>query len=246
MGCDRLPPRHRRFEAAGARAVRSDVAHNGVMRPCTIILAGCLIATSGARAADDPARSRGIHLAGESVEFGTDGRPRFTAAQTASSSEAVRRGLAKWASTASGRALIARFHGGPYRVMVEDRVDVAIGRAPEPGMGTLLAANDPSQVKTYSVILSPKPKIEIAAVAIRRDEAIEPSDVMATAWAAEMLHVDFYSRGVPLPHHDRKDFQQAWRTVAEELGFPTLQHGHEADDPRPRVRVLGQSSPPRR
>lgn len=185
--------------------------------------------------------TNGIHLAGERVAFDAEGHPRFTARQRDLTSEAVREGLEKWAATPSGRSLIARFNSGPYRVMVDDRPDVAVGRAPEPGMATLLAANDPHQTKTYSVILSPKPKLEIGATPIRSDEAIEPSDVMAAAWAAELLHVDFYARGVPLPHHDRRDFQKAWRTVAEELGFPMLKHGDDSEDPRPRVRFVGSS-----
>jgi hypothetical protein len=47
---------------------------------------------------------------------------------------------------------------------------------------------------------------------------------MSTAWAAEMLHIDFYARGIPLPHHERPDFQERWQSVASELGFPVLQH----------------------
>jgi hypothetical protein len=41
-----------------------------------------------------------------------------------------------------------------------------------------------------------------------------------------MLHVDFYSRGISLPHHQRADFQDEWRVVARELGYPEMKH-HE-------------------
>jgi hypothetical protein len=47
---------------------------------------------------------------------------------------------------------------------------------------------------------------------------------MAAAWAGEMLHIDFYSQGISLPHHERADFQEQWRLVAGELGFPMLPH----------------------
>ena len=52
---------------------------------------------------------------------------------------------------------------------------------------------------------------------------------MAAAWAAELLHIDFYSRGISLPHHQRADFQREWRAIAEELGFPTMPHGEDEE-----------------
>lgn len=42
-----------------------------------------------------------------------------------------------------------------------------------------------------------------------------------------MLHIDFYSQGIVLPHHGRADFQRAWREVARQLGFPGLEHDDE-------------------
>ena len=54
-----------------------------------------------------------------------------------------------------------------------------------------------------------------------------PADMMAAAWAGEMLHVDFYARGISLPHHSRDDFQTEWEAVAVELGFPALRHNDE-------------------
>jgi hypothetical protein len=50
---------------------------------------------------------------------------------------------------------------------------------------------------------------------------------MATAWAAEMLHIYFYSKGISLPHHTRSDFQDEWRAMARELGFPDMRHDDE-------------------
>ena len=61
-------------------------------------------------------------------------------------------------------------------------------------------------------------------------EPTTPAQVMAAAWAAEMLHIDFYSRGISLPHHSRTDFQTEWREVARQLGFPYLAHGDESDE----------------
>ena len=56
------------------------------------------------------------------------------------------------------------------------------------------------------------------------DEPATPADVMAAAFGAEMLHIDFYSRGISLPHHERPDFQREWRAIAVELGMPGLRH----------------------
>src|SRR5438045_2426515 len=57
------------------------------------------------------------------------------------------------------------------------------------------------------------------------DEPSAPAQLMAAAWAAEMLHIDFYAHGISLPHHARADFQEQWREIARELGFPRLPHG---------------------
>jgi hypothetical protein len=53
------------------------------------------------------------------------------------------------------------------------------------------------------------------------------AQMMAVAWAAEMLHVSFYAQGISLPPHSRPDFQDAWRRAASELGFPTMVHDDE-------------------
>ena len=57
---------------------------------------------------------------------------------------------------------------------------------------------------------------------------------MAAAIAGEMLHVDFYSRGISLPHHQRRDFQAEWRDTARQLGYPDMKH--EDDDDTTRIR----------
>ena len=62
----------------------------------------------------------------------------------------------------------------------------------------------------------------------------------AAAWAGEMLHIDYYARSISLPHHERPDFQEEWREIARQLGFPNLRHTAEDEDepvryPRPRV-----------
>ena len=74
----------------------------------------------------------------------------------------------------------------------------------------------------------------------------QTADSAAVVWAInelgsgldvgrEMLHVDFYARGISLPHHQRDDFQSEWQAVAAELGFPALRHNDE-DDRRSRRR----------
>ena len=71
-----------------------------------------------------------------------------------------------------------------------------------------------------------------------RGHPTTPADLMAIAWAGEMLHIDFYSRGISLPHHSRPDFQEEWHRVAEELGYPSATHTDQVDEPmrgRPRI-----------
>ena len=63
--------------------------------------------------------------------------------------------------------------------------------------------------------------------------------MMAAAWAGEMLHIDYYARGISLPHHERTDFQEECRAIARELGFPNLRHSDDEEEPmmRPRPRI---------
>jgi hypothetical protein len=171
-----------------------------------------------------------IYLASESVRLDAELRPTFSAHQIASCAASTRAGLARWAATAEGRAILARLRNDEYEVtIVEDATEPAIGRAPHPNAATLIAGE--TQLKRYTLILNP-------ALAAQYDnpQALDlglprtPADVMAAAWAAEMLHIEFYSRGIPLPHHIRDDFQERWRTVALQLGFPRMEHGTEHDE----------------
>jgi len=82
-------------------------------------------------------------------------------------------------------------------------------------------------------------------------KAGEPStitEMMAAAWAGEMLHIAFYARGISLPHHQRADFQQEWHVMATELGFPNLAHDDGDESPRGGGRsiVIGSESEQRR
>jgi hypothetical protein len=142
------------------------------------------------------------------------------------SAEATRAGLLRWAATGEGRSILARFQAKDRQVIVVESDDEStIGRAPQPGFVTLLAAGDPKQLKTYWLIVNPA-----LAAQYDRPKAIElgfprtPSDVMALAWAGEMLHIEFYAAGIPLPHHDRSDFQKRWRLVADALGLWRVEH----------------------
>jgi hypothetical protein len=168
-------------------------------------------------------------FAGEPLLFDDELRPRFTQHQVSGSAESIRVGLAKWATTAEGRKLIARFRTVEYEVTVtEDREDVAPGRAPQPGIATFITAGDPTKVKHYSLILNPALAAQYSrADAIDLGEPKTPGDVMAAAWAGEMLHIDFYADGIPLPHHNRPEFQERWRAVASELGFARMRHDTE-------------------
>jgi hypothetical protein len=180
-----------------------------------------------------------ILLAAERVHFDDHLKPQFTAHQISATSAATRDGFELWAATERGRNEIRRFDTSEYQIIVlEDRIDSASGEAPQPGIATLLGASDRAKLKTYELILNPEFRPAVEATAMSSGEPTTPAQVMAAAWAAEMLHIDFYSRGISLPHHSRADFQKEWREVARELGFPFLAHGDESDDHRPGPRVI--------
>ena len=105
----------------------------------------------------------------------------------------------------------------------------ALGQAPQPGLATLLTANNPSKVKTYELFLNPSAAVDLpkGATVISTGMPTSGKDMMAAAWAGEMLHIDFYSKGTSLPHHSRSEFQQAWEAITQELGFPSMPHGND-------------------
>jgi hypothetical protein len=176
--------------------------------------------------------ARGIILAGEPVRLDVNDEVVFTERQLTETAAATRDGLVIWAHTARGRELIRHFTDGEYRIFVtEDVHEEGEGRAPQPGIATLLAANEPKVLKVYEVILNPAPRnLPTRGVTLLPGQPATTADFMAVAWGAEMLHVWFYSRGILLPHHSRDDFQEQWRTIASQLGFPRLTHGDEGDD----------------
>ena len=90
----------------------------------------------------------------------------------------------------------------------------------------MVAATDHTKTKAYDLILNPTFGLPKGVLSLS-GEPSTPADMMAAAWAAEMLHIDFYARGISLPHHQRDDFQTEWEAVAAELGFPTLRHNDE-------------------
>ena len=167
---------------------------------------------------------RGLILAGEPVIF-ANGAPQFSREQQRRVSSPTRDGLALWAATDHGRTLIARFNRDDYQIIVvEDGDERGIGRAPQPAIGTMISNGDRSKLKVYRLVLNPAfaevPKVGTPLFGEPRTAA----ERMALAWAGEMLHIDFYSQGIVLPHHGRTDFQREWQTVATQLGFPTLEH----------------------
>lgn len=176
------------------------------------------------RSAQPPAG--GVVLAGDRVAFDGELRPRFTANQVTSTSAATRSGLERWARTAEGRSILRRFQESDRTVVVTEDVDEATpGRAPQPGLQTLLAARNPKVPKRYDLILNPTIASQYNnASSIDLGLPRTATDVMALAWAGEMLHIDFYANGVPLPHHERSDFQDRWLTVAAQLGLPNATH----------------------
>jgi hypothetical protein len=190
----------------------------------------------------------GFRLAGERIRFDSMLQPQFTNSQVKNTSDATRAGLSKFASTEYGQRLIRRFSTSEYEIVVtEDADESGTGRAPQPGIATLAAASDRSRLKTYDLILNPTTfHLPKGVTALPWHEPASAADVMAVAWAGEMLHIDFYSKGISLPHHQRPDFQDEWRILAEELGFPTLTHDDgDEGSLRPRRRVIVIRSRPR-
>jgi hypothetical protein len=206
------------------------LTHNDAMnqRDRAVIAVCLLIASAFAIVASESAdNAGGIILADEAIGFDADLRPQFSAHQLKASAEATRAGLVRWAATGEGKSIIARFQAKDRQVIVVESDDEStIGRAPQPGFVTLLAAGDPKQLKTYWLIVNPA-----LAAQYDRPKSIPlglpqtPADVMALAWAGEMLHIEFYAAGIPLPHHERLDFQKRWLRVADALGTARAQHG---------------------
>lgn len=172
----------------------------------------------------------GIVLAGEAVRLDANQKIAFTDAQIRATSTATREGLVELASTPDGRRMLRHFATSEYTIIVtESEDDAEVASAPEPGIATLAAAKDHSIPKKYEIVLHPIPfSIPDGATALP-GQASTPADQMAAAWAAELLHIDFYSRGISLPHHQRADFQREWRAIARELGFPGMLHGEDEE-----------------
>jgi hypothetical protein len=188
------------------------------------------------------AADRGIILAGEAVQFADDATIHFTERQLRETSAATRAGLMRWAATRGGDTLLDYFIGNRCRIIVrEDPAEPGEGRAPQPGMATMIAANDPAAVKVYELILNPTLRDAPPGAVVLPGQPATTADFLAVAWAAEMLHVYFYSRGILLPHHERADFQEQWLKIAAELGFPAFPHGEERAGARPpRVTFVGR------
>lgn len=167
----------------------------------------------------------GFVLAGERIQF-ADGKPVFTPNQVKQSEESTRRGFAKWAANKQGRMLVRKFDRRDYQIFViEDSVEEGMGRAPQPAIATMAASGDPKRLKVYHIILNPAfAKVPDGGFRVFEREPHTADELMTAAWAGEMLHVDFYSQGIVLPHHERADFQRQWQDIATQLGFPTLRH----------------------
>ena len=165
-------------------------------------------------------------LAGEQTQFDSNFRPQFTKHQIESTSEATRIGLAKWAATPHGRRVIEYLEGTGCEIeVIEDDAERGIGRAPEPGIATLVAASTHRlQHKRFEIILNPTYYRVPKDMFPLPGQPGNTADAMSIAWAGEMLHIYFYAHGISLPHHPRADFQEEWQAVAAELGMGTVPH----------------------
>ncbi|HUP89101.1 MAG TPA: hypothetical protein VM100_07125 [Longimicrobiales bacterium] len=189
------------------------------------IVVFCLALNPLALAAED----RGvIMLAAEPIQFDQNLRPRFTENQIMNTAPATRAGLARWSATQQGRALLAYFTADEYLIAIsEDSSEEGLGRAPQPGLATLVAARNHARSKVYDLVLNPVFFRMPRDMRPMPDQPSTPADMMAVAWAAEMLHIYYYSQGISLPHHERPDFQRRWRSVARQLGLPMVTHDDE-------------------
>ena len=115
-------------------------------------------------------------------------------------------------------------------MIAEDAYEQGPGRAPQPALGTLVASGDHRALKTYVLIINPEFRLAQGRNINPSGQPSTQAEMMAATFAGEMLHVDFYSRGISLPHHQRSDFQEEWRAIARELGYPDMKH--EDDDER--------------
>ncbi len=195
-------------------------------------------ATAGKILPQTSTNETGFRLAGERIRFDGNARPEFTEDQIRYSAEATRSGLVKWAATPGGRRMILRFDSAEYAVTVrEDGHGAGAGSAPQPALATLVAATDHTKTKAYDLILNPTFGLPKGVISLS-GEPSTPTDMMAAAWAAEMLHIDFYARGISLPHHSRADFQSEWHVMATELGFPNLPHEDESERPPRQWRTI--------
>lgn len=182
-----------------------------------------------------------VLLAGEPVTLGSDATVTFTGKQLRETDEATRAGLAHWAKTPQGQTLLAQFSGSEYEVhVIESFEEPGVGRAPEPGIAAFVTASDHAKRKVYQLILNPTPRNVPAEGYPLPDQPETTAHQMAAAWAGEMLHIHFYAKGIQLPHHRRADFQEMWRTVANELGFPGITHGEGDEGPTRPMRVIGR------
>ncbi len=169
-------------------------------------------------------------LAGERVPFDANLVPEFTRGQRANTNDATREGLVRWAETQRGQQLIAYFIENDFEItVVEDGSEPGIGRAPQPGLATLVAAANHTHIRNYEIVLNPRFFKMPEGMVPLPNQPSTPDDMMSIAWAGEMLHVYFYTLGISLPHHERADFQREWREIAVELGMPTVTHD-DADE----------------
>ncbi|HEX6160866.1 MAG TPA: hypothetical protein VF111_11915 [Thermoanaerobaculia bacterium] len=181
-----------------------------------------------------------VILAGDPVTLAPE--IRFTEKQLANTTPALREGFVRWARTAQGQRLLRHFDEHRCEIhVVADETESGMGRAPQPGIATLVKMTDDSATKQFVLILNPTPREIPRTMKALPNQPANSADFLAAAWAAEMLHVYFYSKSIPLPHHHRGDFQEQWTAVATELGFPDMEHAEGDEGPmRGRVVVVGR------
>lgn len=162
--------------------------------------------------------------------------PLFSEVQSRRVSPAIREGLSLWSATRRGVEMIDLLSRDEYEIdVIEDATEPGAGRAPQPALPTLLASFDHSRHKSYTLVLNPTLFRLPEGMTAAPYGPSSAAELMAVSWAAETLHIYFYTQGISLPHHQRTDFQEEWRTIAAQLGLPGMAH----DDADQMLRAAG-------
>lgn len=169
-----------------------------------------------------------LEFSDQVIRFDASGQPVFNDAEKRTLDKSFREGLALYARTREGRAMIARYGRG-------DKVEIRVTLAP--GDPTTLGSTSPSpgNLGTYTthgpVVYDVTINSAIQGLKLKGAKPlgyVYPTNtaiLRALQIGAEILHVDFFVRGFHAgTHHGNPEFQARWRAFARELGCRGFPH----------------------